>query len=167
MRPASRASCCPRDLALSLSAGVPTVVTIPSGRGSCVCVPEVFPTHAAVRVVDPFLLQPASDSSVAYVAKSRHTARGSRESEVGCVSGVSNWNADDLPAVDVDPNKSVHHSWSVFVAAATSPAYANGILVVAGRSRSLDLKPPAPPLVVREKVTSVVHDRDGDHEAIA
>jgi hypothetical protein len=83
------------------------------------------------------------------------------------VSGVSNWNADDLPAVDVDPNKSVHHSWSVFVAAATSPAYANGILVVAGRSRSLDLKPPAPPLVVREKVTSVVHDRDGDHEAIA
>lgn len=83
------------------------------------------------------------------------------------MSGVSNWNADNLPAVDVDPNKSVHHRGSVFVASVTSPAYANGILVVAGRSCSLDLKPPAPPFVVREQVTSVVHDRDGDHEAIA
>lgn len=166
MRPASRASCCPRDLALSLSAGVPTVVTIPSGRGSCVCVPEVFPTHAAVRVVDPLLLQPPSDSSVAYVAKSRHTASCSREREVGRVRGVSNWNADDLPSVDVDPDKSVHHRWSVFVASVPSPAYANGILIVSGRACSLDLKPPAPALVVREQVTSVVHDRDGDHEAI-
>lgn len=80
--------------------------------------------------------------------------------------GVANWNADNLPAVDVDPNESVHDRRAVLIASALASAYSDSIATLSSSAGSLDLQAPAAPLVVGKQVTSVVHDWDGDHEAV-